>query len=59
MPKYKVTVLEQNVLYYYIDSDLDPTKLQEALNAGEVEFPDDYDDSKCLEHYVEEVESDA
>ena len=56
---YTVTVLEKNLLYFSIESDLTLTKVREGLDDGEIDLSEyDYDDSRVLEYSIQTVEVD-
>ena len=57
--QYTVTVLEKNLLYFSIESDLTLTEVRAGLNDGEIDLSEyDYEDARVLEYSIQEVEVD-
>lgn len=58
MSEYTITVLEKNLLYFSIESDLTLTEVRAGLNDGEIDLSEyDYDDARVLEYSIQEVEA--
>ena len=57
--QYTVTVLEKNLLYFSIESDLTLTEVRAGLNDGDIDLSEyDYEDARVLEYSIQEVEVD-
>ena len=55
--QYTVTVLEKNLLYFCIESDLTLIEVRKGLDDGEIDLCEyDYDDARVLEYSIQEVE---
>ena len=57
MSEYTITVLEKNLLYFSIESDLTLTEVRKELDDGEIDLSEyDYDDARVLEYSIQQVE---
>ena len=59
MSEYTITVLEKNLLYFSIESDLTLAEVRAGLDDGEIDLSEyDYYDARALEYSIQEVEVD-